>query len=339
MKVKVGVVGYGTVGKRVAWAATLQPDMELVGIATVVPNWEVISAVKKGIKVYTTKDKIEAFEKRGIKAHGLLEDLVKSVDVVVDATPGGIGAANKKLYMSFGRKALFQGGEKADVADVSFNALVNYSEALGKNYVRVVSCNTTGLLRMIYAISQLGKIKRVRGFIARRGADLKEINRGPIEGYVLDPPKPPSHHALDVKTVIKDLDIVTYAIAAPTTLAHVHMLHFTLEKPVTSDQVLETLVNTPRILLVSGDMLTSTAELRELARDLGRPQGDIYENIVWSDSIWVNGEEIMLTYAVHQEAIIVPENIDAIRAVTRLRERAEESIKITDETLGIKKWL
>lgn len=47
----------------------------------------------------------------------------------------------------------------------------------------------------------------------------------------------------------------------------------------------------------------------------------------------------MLTYAVHQEAIVVPENIDAIRAITRLKERAEDSIKITDETLGIKRWL
>jgi glyceraldehyde-3-phosphate dehydrogenase (NAD(P)) len=339
MKVKVGVIGYGTIGKRIAWAIALQPDMELVGVVVRTPDWEAISAIKKSLRIYTLKEKIGAFEKRGVKVHGDVEELLKTVDVVIDATPGGVGVTNKKLYMNFGRKAIFQGGEKADVAEVSFNALVNYNEALGKNYVRVVSCNTTGLLRIIHAISQVSKIKRVRGFIARRGADLKEINRGPIEGFVLDPPKPPSHHALDVKTVIKDLDIVTYAIAAPTTLAHIHMLHFTLERPVTSNQVLEVLANTPRILLVSGDMLTSTAELRELARDLGRPQGDIYENVVWSDSIWVNGEEVMLTYAVHQEAIVIPENIDAVRAVTRLKERAEESIKITDETLGIKKWL
>jgi len=339
MKVKVGVIGYGTIGKRIAWAIALQPDMELVGVVVRTPDWEAISAIKKSLRIYTLKEKISAFEKRGVKVHGDVEELLKTVDVVIDATPGGVGVTNKKLYMNFGRKAIFQGGEKADVAEVSFNALVNYNEALGKNYVRVVSCNTTGLLRIIHAISQVSKIKRVRGFIARRGADLKEINRGPIEGFVLDPPRPPSHHALDVKTVIKDLDIVTYAIAAPTTLAHIHMLHFTLEKSVTSNQVLEVLANTPRILLVSGDMLTSTAELRELARDLGRPQGDIYENVVWSDSIWVNGEEVMLTYAVHQEAIVIPENIDAVRAVTRLKERAEESIKITDETLGIKKWL
>lgn len=339
MKVRVGVNGYGTIGKRVAWAVTLQPDMELVGIVKTKPNWETLSAVKRGLRTYTLKENMREFHARGIEIHGTIEDLLNSVDVMVDATPGDVGATYKKLYESFGRKAVFQGGEEPEVAEVSFNALVNYGEALGKNYVRVVSCNTTGLLRIIHAISRLGRIKRVRGFIARRAADLKEIKKGPIEGIILDPSKPPSHHALDVNTVIKDLDIITYAVVVPTTLAHVHTLQFMLERAVSHDEVLDALANTPRILLVDGGLLKSTAELRELARDLGRPQGDIYENVVWSDSVLVRGDEVMLTYAVHQEAIVVPENIDAIRAITRLKERAEDSIKITDETLGIKRWL
>ncbi len=339
MKVRVGVNGYGTIGKRVAWAVTLQPDMELVGIVKTKPNWETLSAVKRGLRIYTLKENMREFHARGIEVHGTLEDLLNYVDVIVDATPGDVGATYKKLYESFGRKAVFQGGEEPEVAEVSFNALVNYGDALGKNYVRVVSCNTTGLLRIIYAISRLGKIKRVRGFIVRRAADLKEIKKGPIEGIILDPSKPPSHHALDVNTVIKDLDIITYAVVVPTTLAHIHTLQFVLEGTVSRDEVLDALANTPRILLVDGGLLKSTAELRELARDLGRPQGDIYENVVWSDSVLVRGDEVMLTYAVHQEAIVVPENIDAIRAITRLKERAEDSIKITDETLGIKRWL
>ncbi len=339
MKVRVGVNGYGTIGKRVAWAVSQQPDMELVGVVKTKPNWETLSAVKRGLRIYTLKESVREFRARGIEVYGTLEDLLNSVDVIVDATPGDVGATYKKVYESLTRKAIFQGGEEPDVAEVSFNALVNYNEALGKNYVRVVSCNTTGLLRVIYAVSKLGKIKSVRGFIVRRAADLKEVKKGPVEGIVLDPPKPPSHHALDVNTVIKDLDIVTYAVVVPTTLAHIHTLQFMLDRPVTSDEVLDALANTPRILLVNGWLLKSTAELRELARDLGRPQGDIFENVVWSDSVLVKGNEIMLTYAVHQEAIVVPENIDAIRAVTRLKERAEDSIKITDESLGIKRWL
>lgn len=37
-RTKVGVVGYGVVGKRVADGVALQPDMELVGIADVAPT-------------------------------------------------------------------------------------------------------------------------------------------------------------------------------------------------------------------------------------------------------------------------------------------------------------
>ncbi len=339
MKVKVGVNGYGTIGKRVAWAIMKQPDMELVGVVKTRPDWEVLSAVKMGLKLFTLKDRIRDFHEFGVEVHGTVEDLIRSVDVVIDATPEDVGKTYKPLYEALGKKAIFQGGEEEDVAEVSFNALVNYTEALGKKFVRVVSCNTTGLLRVIYSLSKVSKIKSVRGVIVRRGADLKEVKKGPIEGLVLNPPKPPSHHALDVKTVIKDLDIITYAIVAPTTLAHIHTLYVRFSQPVSKEAIIDALSTTPRILMINGGMLKSTAELRELARDLGRPNGDIYENVVWEDSIWVNNDEVMLTYAVHQEAIVVPENVDAVRAITSLVKDPLESIKITDETLGIKRWL
>ncbi len=40
-KIKVGVNGYGIIGKRVADAVRLQPDMELVGISDVVSDYRV----------------------------------------------------------------------------------------------------------------------------------------------------------------------------------------------------------------------------------------------------------------------------------------------------------
>ena len=86
-------------------------------------------------------------------------------------------------------------------------------------------------------------------------------------------------------------------------------------------------------------MLKSTAELRELAKDLGRSHGDLYENVIWEDSIWVNGNEVMLAYAIHQEAIVVPENIDAIRAMAEIEKDPNKSIELTNRTLGIGRWL
>ena len=48
MSIQVAVNGYGTIGKRVADAVALQPDMELVGVAKTRPNHEAELAVVIG---------------------------------------------------------------------------------------------------------------------------------------------------------------------------------------------------------------------------------------------------------------------------------------------------
>lgn len=57
----------------------------------------------------------------------------------------------------------------------------------------------------------------------------------------------------------------------------------------------------------------------ELMKDLGRPRGDMWEVALWEDVLAVNGREAYLTYQVYNEAIVVPESIDAIRALTAQR--------------------
>ena len=337
-KVKVAVNGYGTIGKRVADAVKLQPDMELIGVAKTSPNYEALTAVKKGYRIFTVKDNIPKFEKSGIPVAGTVEDMVKEADIIVDATPNGVGAAYKPLYQQFGKKALFQGGEKADVAEISFSALCNYDEARNKNYIRVVSCNTTGILRVLCTINNyVSKIEKVRATIVRRASDPKEVKKGPINAIVPDPATVPSHHAKDVLTVLKGIDIITMAVIAPTTLMHLHTMMITLKDKVTREDVIKVLSNTPRIVLVSGKSgINSTAEIVEVSRDLGRYRYDIPEVVVFEDSVFVNGNELYLMYGVHQESIVVPENIDAIRAAMNLASK-EESIKITNDTLGIMK--
>lgn len=337
-KVKVALNGYGTIGKRVADAIRLQPDMELIGVGKTSPNYEAIIASKKGINIYTLKDSIEKFEKSGIKVAGTVEDMVKEADIIVDTTPNGVGATYKPLYQSYNKNALFQGGEKADVGEISFSALCNYDEAKGKKYIRVVSCNTTGMLRVICTLNKVSKVEKVRATIIRRGADPKEVKRGPINSLVPDPASVPSHHAKDVLTVMKNIDIVTMAVIAPTTLMHLHTMVVTVKDKVSKDSILDTLMNTPRILLVNSSYtsVTSTAEIVEVARDMGRNRYDIPEVVVFEDSVYTNGNEIFLMYGVHQESIVVPENIDAIRASLQLMNK-DESIKVTNETLGIMK--
>lgn len=63
----------------------------------------------------------------------------------------------------------------------------------------------------------------------------------------------------------------------------------------------------------------------EIARDTGRPRNDLWEVAVWKNSIAVRGREIFLTYQVDNEAIVVPENVDAIRALTAIETRSRRS--------------
>lgn len=70
-RVRVAVNGYGVVGKRVADAIRLQPDMNLVGVSDIVTDYRLV---------------------------GTLDDLLLRVDVVADCTPKGIAAQNLERY-------------------------------------------------------------------------------------------------------------------------------------------------------------------------------------------------------------------------------------------------
>jgi len=341
LTIKVAINGFGTIGKRVAYAVMKQEDMALLGVIKKDPDYIALQAVTRGINIYTISDTdIKKFKEFGIEVSGTLEDLFKRVDVVVDATPGGMGVKYKELYNRFGLKQIYQGGEEPSIAEISFNSICNYEEALGRKSIRVVSCNTTALLRILCWLSRYFRIERVRAFIVRRGADPKEVRRGPINSIELDPPTIPSHHAYDVKTVLPWLNIVTAAVAVPTTLMHVHFLQIKFsDSSMKRDDILEVLRKAPRIILLQSRYgFTGTASIIEAAREV-RHRYDVPELIVFEDTIYVENNELHLIQAVHQESIVIPENIDAIRAITEAERDPMKSIEKTDKALGISKNL
>ncbi len=337
MKTKVAINGYGTIGKRVADAILKQDDMVLVGVTKTKPNYEVKLALSRGLKVYASSaDRVKLFNDAGVKVSGTLEDLLKEADIVVDCTPGKVGASYKPVYEKAKIKAIWQGGEKHDVAGFSFNATCNYKDAIGRELVRVVSCNTTGLCRSLFALDNAFGIKKARVVLIRRGADPAEVSKGPINSIVPDPVTIPSHHGPDVQKVLPRIDITTTAFAVPTTLMHVHLLNIELGRDVTENDIFEVFSNYPRIRIVSAaEGIGSTSEIIEYARDLGRHRYDMPELVIWRESVKSFGKEMYLTQAVHQESIVVPENIDAIRAMTGLAKSGKESMKLTDTSMGL----
>ncbi|MFC1769140.1 type II glyceraldehyde-3-phosphate dehydrogenase [Nanoarchaeota archaeon] len=334
-KIKVGIFGYGTIGKRVADAVLLQDDMELAGVTGNSYNYRIEAANEKKLPIFKAGEGDE-LESNGISCQGNVQDFLNACDIVVDCTPKKIGMEHKeKYYIPNKKKAIFQGGEKPTVGDISFVAQCNYKDAINKDYIRVVSCNTTGLCRALQTVDQLCGVDMVHATMIRRGADPWDIRHGPINAIV-PVLEMPSHHGPDVNTVLPNIKIFTTAISVSTTLMHAHSVHVNLKKEPDIDELIESLKNTTRIRIVrNAEKVRSTAEIMELAKDLGRPRGDMPELSLWQEAIGNVGKNLFYVQAVHQESIVVPENIDAIRAAMGF-EDAQVSIDKTNKTLNVK---
>ncbi len=333
---QVAINGYGTIGKRVADAVRAQPDMEVLGVAKTRPNFEAEQAIAKEYPLYAAiEERADQFGEAGLELAGPVEELIEAADVVVDATPSGVGAQNKELYEEYDTPALYQGGEAKDLADVSFNARANYADAADADHVRVVSCNTTGLSRIIAPLEETYGIEKVRTTLVRRGGDPGQTSRGPINDILPNPVTLPSHHGPDVNTIFPDLEIDTLGMKVPATMMHMHSVNVTLETDVDAADVRELFAGENRLFLIPERMaIDGSGKLKEYALDAGRPRGDLWENCIWEESISTVGRDLYFFQGIHQESDVVPENVDAIRAVTGLAD-AEESMATTDETLGV----
>ena len=337
MSIKVGVVGYGTIGKRVADAVAMQKDMKLIGVTAHSYSFNTEVAKQKGYKIFTAGE--TDLELNGIKPDGDINNMLEEVDVIVDATPKKIGKDNLDQYYKPKKiKAIFQGGEKHQTTGTSFVAQCNYNEAVNKDYARIVSCNTTGLCRTLHAVDKAYGIQSVHATMIRRGADPGDIHHGPINAIV-PVLEMPSHHGPDVQTVLHNVEIFTTALSVPSTLMHVHTLTVDVRKKPSVEDVLELFRNTTRIRVVrNAEHLRSTAEIIEFARDLGRLRGDMPEICVWQEAVGVisnSYNKVLYMQAVHQESDVIPENVDCIRALMGFKD-GEKSIQITNDTFGIK---
>jgi len=338
MAIKVGIVGYGTIGKRVADAVAMQKDMKLVGVTAHSYSFNTEVAKQKGYKLFTLNGEGD-LKLNGVVPDGDINNLLEEADLIVDATPKKVGKENlEKYYKPKKIKAIFQGGEKHEITGTSFVAQCNYGEAINKDYVRIVSCNTTGLCRTLNAVDKKYGVVSVHATMIRRGADPGDIYHGPINAIV-PVLEMPSHHGPDAQTVLHGMEIFTTALSVPSTLMHLHTLTVDLKKKASVNDAVEMFGNTTRVRVVrNAEHLRSTAEIMELARDMGRLRGDMPEICVWQEAIGITSNahnKLLYMQAIHQESDVIPENIDCIRAMMGFKD-ADKSIKMTNECFGIK---
>ena len=338
-RARVAVNGYGVIGKRVADAVAQQDDMELVGVADVGCDYRIRVAAERGYALYAASPAARAgMEAAGLPVAGTLDDLVRRADVVIDCTPKGVGAANRERYRAARVRMIWQGGESHELAGYSFVAQVNYAGALQRESARIVSCNTTALCRVTQALRARGCVTRVRAVLLRRATDAWESHATGMIYTAMPEMRVPSHQGPDAQTVIADLDITTLAGAAPYNLGHLHYVMVETTRAVDVDELRAALSAAPRIAFIrAGDGLVAMNSVVELMRDLRRPRADMWEVVVWEDALASDGRESYLAYQVDNEAIVIPESIDCVRALTGLERSASASIVKTDASLGVTK--
>jgi glyceraldehyde-3-phosphate dehydrogenase (NAD(P)) len=335
---KVGVAGYGVIGQRLADGVAAQKDMELVGVADVAPTLPVRALYESGMdyKLFTAiPEKKHLLTDEGIPVSGTMEDLVQEVDIMLDATSAGIGAKNKELYQKLGTKAVFQGGEKNDVADVFFHGYANYEKGVGADYLKLTSCNTTGLVRSIDAIDRAVGVVKTAITIIRRVADPGDYHRGLTNALQVD--KAPNHQALDLMTIMPHVNATGILIHTPVTHGHIITPVVSTKNKISKKDLLEIFQAHPRIKVVRlEDGFLGNASLFKYARDLGNKRGDMYEIAVWEESIVESGDDLMFAINIPQESVVIPETMDAIRAAMRMQSSREEGTSATNRYLGMK---
>ncbi len=326
--ISVCVNGYGTIGKRVADVLKKHNKINFVGVAKYSPDQDARLANALGMNVFVPRESVAAFEAKGVKVSGTVDEMLDSSDYVVDASSDGNGVKNKQIYAQKGKKAIFQGGEEADIG-FSFNARSNFDLAKGKDFVRVVSCNTTGYCRILKPMMERYKIKGVFASLIRRGADLNDAKGSALNSVDW---KAKSHHANDVQCVI-DVPISSVAFKVPHTHAHINsmLIEFDGNKPSKDD--LHEIFRNERVAMLNS--ASTSSQIVESARDLGLKRFDTFIPCLLLNTYMTVGNGIFVSFAVPQESIVVPENIDALMAQSGALPKAE-SMQLTDELMGLK---
>ncbi len=335
---RVLVVGYGVIGQRLADGVARQGDMDLVGVVDVAPTLSTRALFESGMPFRLFVAALEqkaAFDAVGIPVAGTLDDALGETDVVLDSTPGGVGRKNKEIYEARGIKAIFQGGEKNDIVDVFFHGYANYEKGLGKDYLKLTSCNTTGLIRAVDCLDRAVGVERVMVTIIRRVADPGDTHRGLVDVAQVEPV--PNHQALDLMTIMPHVEATGLLVHVPTTHGHIVNVIATLKNPLDKAGAIELFNAHPRIRVVKiAEGFNSNTALFRYARDLGNKRADMYEIAVFDETVAVSGRELMFAINIPQEAVVTPETMDAIRAALEMQTDRLEAVGLTNQYLGMK---
>ena len=333
---KVFVNGYGSIGRRIIQFIKDDPEIEVVGVGKYSPDSKVNDAIERGFKVYVPEKNQNAFSNFTIS--GNIESALDESDLVIDASPGGQGFKNKKLfYEPRDISSIYQGGETIDgensVSNLLFNSKVNYDDAIGQKHVMQGSCNVTGMGRMLGPLRKNfgNSIKRFDVTLVRRWADIEQIDETVTDTIELTQNP---HHGEDVKSYFgKDAPLFVRAIKVPTRQMHLHIMDVRFEGNIPSiDELHDIFKNEYGVATLWS--AKGTKDIRDFAEKLNFSFKDTNMIHIHANMTQKIDDTIQIMYSDDQTGIVIPENHILLQAML-FEKSYEDAVKHTEKLFNI----
>ncbi len=311
MKKKIFVNGYGSIGSRIAAFLMDDPEVSVVGVGKYSHDEAVDEAISRGLAVYVPRDRQERFPEH--KVSGTVESALDECDLVIDASPGGRGFANKRdLYEPRGILAIYQGGETVTgpdaVSKILFNSRSNYDQALGEQHVMQGSCNVTGMGRMLEPLRDRygSRLSRFDVTLIRRWADMEQADKEDVPDTIEMTEGP--HHGDDVKAYFgRDAPLFVRAVKVPTRQMHLHIMDVrfdgTAPKP---SEIHSIFAEEPGVAVLW--TARGTRDVREYARNMKFHFTDTNMIHIHANMTVSIGDTVQMMYSDDQTGIVIPEN-------------------------------
>jgi len=334
---KVFVNGYGSIGSRIAQFIKDDPEIEVVGVGKYSPDSKVNEAVENGFKVFVPEKNQNAFSDFNIS--GNIESALDESDLVIDASPGGNGFKNKKLfYEPRNILSIYQGGETIDgenaVSDLLFNSRVNYNDVSGKKHVMQGSCNVTGMGRILEPLRDKfgSSIKRFDVTLIRRWADIEQIEKS-VPDTIEFTQSP--HHGEDVKSYFgKESPLFVRAIKVPTRQMHLHIMDIRFNKNSPSSNDIHQLFKNEFGVAVLWTA-KGTKDVRDYANTMNFSFKDTNMIHIHANMTTSIDDTIQIMYSDDQTGIVIPENHMLMQAML-FEKSYDEAFNHTEKLFSMK---
>ena len=146
----------------------------------------------------------------------------------------------------------------------------------------------------------------------------------------------PNHQAVDLMTIMPHVDCTGVLVHTPVTHGHIISIVAKTKKDISPEEAIALFKTHPRMKVVKiSDGFDSNGAFFRYARDKGNMRADMYEVGIWEETVAKSGDDLIFSINIPQEAITIPETMDAIRAATGMQATSQEATALTNKYLNM----